>query len=131
MTIGTTESQQFPIYRGQIYFVNLDPVVRREIGGGKSRPVVVVSINDLNLKDLVVTVVPGTSAKRPTRFRSVVEVTPSTENGLSVPTHFQAHQVRSLDHSRFPHRPAGTVARQDLARLERALAYTLGISLAP
>ena len=52
-----------PIERGQVFFVDLDPVMGREIGGQKVRPVVVLSINDINSKPLVVTVVPGTKLR--------------------------------------------------------------------
>ncbi len=34
------------IQRGEVYFVHLDPVFGREVGGYKTRPVIVVSIDD-------------------------------------------------------------------------------------
>ena len=83
----------------------------REIGGDKRRPVAVLSINDLNRKPLVVTVVPGTSAAKPHAFRNVVFVAPSPTNVLSLHTNFQCHQIRAIDHGRFPSRPAGRLAR--------------------
>jgi mRNA-degrading endonuclease toxin of MazEF toxin-antitoxin module len=43
------------IKRGQIYFVNLDPVQRREQAG--KRPVLVLSIDEINDLPLVVTVI--------------------------------------------------------------------------
>lgn len=46
------------IQRGQIYFVNLNPVEGREQAG--QRPVLVLSINAINILPLVVTVVVGT-----------------------------------------------------------------------
>src|SRR5208337_4908477 len=71
------------IERGQLSFVFLDPVFGKEIGGYKTRPVVVISINDLNTKGLPVLVVPGTSAERkPDHFKNVVRVEPTRENGL-------------------------------------------------
>ncbi len=44
--------------RGEIYFVNLNPVVGREQAG--TRPVLVISIDAINNLPLVVTVVVGT-----------------------------------------------------------------------
>ena len=41
-----------PIQRGEIYFVNLNPVKGREQAG--RRPVLVLSINDINKLPLVV-----------------------------------------------------------------------------
>ena len=62
-----------PIKRGQIDYVDLDPVLGHEIGGSKPRPVVVLSINDINNKPLTVPVVPGTSDKgQATHFRNIV-----------------------------------------------------------
>ena len=46
------------VQRGEIYFVNLDPVLGREQAG--QRPVLVLSIDTLNRAPLVVTVVVGT-----------------------------------------------------------------------
>jgi mRNA interferase MazF len=117
-----------PIERGEIYFVELDPVVGREIGGQKARPVVVLSINDINIKPLVVTVVPGTkAAEKVTTYRNVVLVVPSQGNGLALPTIFYCHQLRAIDHTRFPPRPAGRLSSSDLVRLEEAVKFCLGL----
>jgi mRNA interferase MazF len=84
------------ISRGQIYFVELGPVRGREIDD-KRRPVLVLSINDLNSKPLVVTVVPGTkAANKSTHFRNVVLVAPTTTNGLLCETVFQCHQIKAV-----------------------------------
>jgi hypothetical protein len=42
------------IARGERYFVYLDPAFGHELGGYKTRPVVVVSINDIHRKTGVV-----------------------------------------------------------------------------
>ena len=49
------------IERGQIYFVNLNPIQGKEQAG--TRPVLVLSINSINNLPLVVTVVVGTKGK--------------------------------------------------------------------
>ena len=116
-----------PVSRGEVYYVDLDPVVGREIAGGKRRPVVVLSINDLNRKPLVVAVVPGTSTTKRHQFRNVVTVAPSATNGLSCDTNFQCHQIRALDHSRFRSPPAGRLAPADLAKVEGATKFCLGL----
>jgi len=48
-----------PIQRGEIYFVNLNPVEGREQAG--NRPVLILSRDAINRLPLVVTVVVGTS----------------------------------------------------------------------
>lgn len=116
------------IERGQVYFVELDPVVGREIGGNKRRPVAVLSINDLNRKPLVVTVVPGTKASgKPAHHRNSVLIDPTAENGLTMATIFQCHQVRALDQSRFTSPPVGRLSAAEMKRIEKAVKYSLGL----
>jgi len=61
------------IHRGEIYFVNLNPVKGREQAG--QRPVLVLSVDAINNLPLVVTVVVGTNegieseGKCPKNFR--------------------------------------------------------------
>ena len=117
------------IYRGEIYFVSLDPVRGREMGGGKTRPVAVVSINDLNRKDLVVVVVPGTKQDGTKRsaYLNVVEVPRTAQNGLKFDTIFHCHQVRAIDKNRFSTPAIGRLSNKDLRSLEEAVRYTLGL----
>jgi mRNA interferase MazF len=116
------------IQRGQIYFVYLDPTFGHELGGSKTRPVVVLSINDVNDKPVAVTIVPGTSDKgQQGNFRNVVRVEPRPQNGLPTPTLFQCNQVRALDKGRFVGKLIGWLADDDMRRIEKSLKYTLGI----
>jgi len=127
MPIFVLENTSMAIWRGEIYFVNLGPVIGREIDQ-KRRPVVVLSINDLNSKDLVVTVVPGTKAgKKPVHFKNVVLVPSTPTNGLSSDTIFQCHQLRALDHSRFSSSASGTLTLQELTQIEDAVRFSLGL----
>lgn len=115
-----------PLLRGEVYYVTLAPKVGREIDD-KRRPVAVLSINDMNRKPLVVAVVPGTSTTMPHSYRNVVAVQPTFANGLSEVTSFQCHQIRAIDHSRFPPRPAGRLSAGDLAKIEDAVRFALGL----
>jgi mRNA interferase MazF len=54
-----------PIQRGDVYYVNLNPVEGREQAG--QRPVLVLSIDAINRLPLVVTVVVGTQGENITR----------------------------------------------------------------
>jgi mRNA interferase MazF len=88
------------IQRGQIYFVNLNPVEGREQAG--TRPVLILSIDALNDLPLVVTVIVGTKGTNiKQNYPTNVRVYPE-ESGLSVETVFLCFQVRSLDKGRFP-----------------------------
>jgi mRNA interferase MazF len=116
------------VERGEVYYVSLDPVFGREMGGNKTRPVAVLSINDINRKPLVVTIVPGTSAgSKPVHFRNVVLVIPTPTNGLTVSTIFQCHQIRAIDHGRFTSRAVGRLSSEDLGLLEEAAKFSLGL----
>lgn len=113
------------IQRGQIYFVNLNPVTGREQAG--NRPVLVLSIDKINRLPLVVTVVIGTKGTNIGRdFRSNVRVSPE-ESGLPMETVFLCFQVRSLDKGRFPAEPAGQLSEAKMLQVEAAVRYCLGL----
>lgn len=91
--------------RGQIYFVNLNPVKGREQAG--ERPVLILSIDAINRLPLVVTVVVVTKGANLQRnYPTNVRVAPD-ESGLLMETVFMGFQVRSLDATRFLGNPVG------------------------
>mgnify|MGYP003396072142 CR=1 FL=1 len=109
--------------RGEIYFVNLNPVQGREQSG--QRPVLVISSNSINRLPLVVTVVVGTKGTNITRdYPTNVRVSVA-DSGLPIETVFLCFQMRSLDPSRFPSTPAGKVSGKVLQQIENALRHCL------
>jgi mRNA interferase MazF len=95
------------IQRGEIYFVNLNPVQGREQAG--QRPVLVLSIDAINRLPLVVTVIVGTKGDNvPRDYPTNVRISPS-ESGLPMETVFLCFQIRSLDPKRFLSPAAGRV----------------------
>jgi mRNA interferase MazF len=113
------------VQRGEIYFVDLNPVQGREQAG--TRPVCVLSIDDINQLPLVVTVVIGTkSANIPRDYTTNVRV-PQSESGLPEETVFLCFQIRSLDPKRFPAQPAGQLSQAMLAKVEETVRYCLGL----
>jgi len=113
------------IQRGEIYFVNLNPVQGREQAG--QRPVLVLSIDAINQLPLVVTVVVGTKGENvPRDYPTNVRVA-SADSGLPMETVFLGFQIRSLDSSRFPATPAGRISGQVIEDVERAVRYCLGL----
>ena len=113
------------ILRGDIYFVNLNPVHGREQAG--QRPVLVLSVNALNRLPLVVTVIVGTNgAHLPHDYPTNVRVTPEV-SGLPMETVFLCFQIRSLDAHRFPAHPAGRLTGYPLEQVEQAVRYCLGL----
>jgi mRNA interferase MazF len=87
-----------PVVRGEIYYAGLNPVTGREQAG--SRPVLIVSADEINAQPLVVAVVVGTRGERVKRdFPINVRVTPE-ESGLPEETVFLCFQIRAIDRSR-------------------------------
>lgn len=114
--------------RGEIFYCYLDPVFGREMGGYKTRPVVVLSINDINRKLSVATVVPGTSADgKPSHYPNIVVVAPSAGNGLAKETIFMCHQIRAIDMGRLTSKRVGLLSAADLRRVEEAVRLSLGL----
>lgn len=113
------------VQRGEIYFVNLNPVQGREQAG--QRPVLVLSIDTINQAPLVVTVVVGTIGANVARdYRTNVRVSPA-ESGLPIETVFLCFQFRSLDAVRFPAQPAGQLTDDALRQVEQTVRYCLGL----
>lgn len=113
------------IRRGEIYFVDLDPIKGREQSG--RRPVLVLSVDAINNLPLVVTVIVGTKGENVKRdYPTNVRVS-ADESGLAMETVFLGFQIRSIDPKRFPGQPAGTIAANTLERVEDAVRRCLGL----
>lgn len=113
------------LQRGEIYFVDLNPVQGREQAG--RRPVLILSIDSINKLPLVVTVVVGTKGENvPRDFPTNVRVS-AAESGLPMETVFLCFQIRSLDPNRFPAIPAGKVNDAALQKIENAVRRCLGL----
>ncbi|MCP5517248.1 MAG: type II toxin-antitoxin system PemK/MazF family toxin [Verrucomicrobiales bacterium] len=113
------------VQRGEIYFVDLNPVQGREQAGW--RPVLVLSVDAINRLPLVVTVVVGTkganvSEDYPTNIR-----VSAVDSGLPMETVFLGFQLRSIDRRRFLGPPAGKVPPGVLEQVEAAVRRCLGL----
>ena len=113
------------IKRGEIYFVNLNPVKGREQAG--KRPVLVLSIDTINQLPLVVTVIVGTKGENISQdYPTNVRVT-AAESGLPLETVFLCFQIRSLDSTRFATKLAGCLTEDKMNEIEVAVRYCLGL----
>ena len=113
------------IQRGEIYFVDLNPVTGREQAG--RRPVLVVSSDKINRLPLVVTVVVGTKGDNMPRDYDTNVRVPAAVTGLSAETVFLCFQIRSLDPSRFTGPPAGNLPSAWLQQIENRIRFCLGL----
>ena len=106
-----------PPRRGDVYWVNLDPVVGTEIR--KTRPAVIVSNDSCNRFSTRVVAMPLTSnvdSLYPGEARVAVQGRAARALG---------DQIRSLDRRRLGKR-VGTLTPLEMARIDEALAVTLG-----
>lgn len=116
--------------RGQIWMADLGSPVGNELGFEYT--VVIVSNTELiNARTCHLICVPGTS----TRFENTItkkvfilhlEVTGSSQNGLSRPTYFMSEQVRTLSCIRF-RRMMGDLEKYLLYELEERLCLAMDL----
>jgi mRNA interferase MazF len=107
-------------HRGDVYWVNLDPVVGTEIR--KTRPAVIVSNDSCNRYGTRVVVLPITS--------NVDSLYPG-EAILDVkgkPGRALGDQIRSIDKSRLKAR-VGHLTVEEMSRVDEALAITLDLPI--
>lgn len=110
------------INQGEIWTINLDPVVGNEIG--KSRPCVVVSHNEAGKLNLRI-IVPITGWKP--HYKSVPWMTyidASSSNGLSKESSADAFQTKSVSVDRFTQK-LGDITPEQLSKIHTAIVKTL------
>jgi mRNA interferase MazF len=112
--------------RGEIYFVDLGP--RRGREPAFPHPVLVLSINMINNLPLVITVIPGTSAKPGAKNYPLTNVlVPAAESGLPKDTVFKCFQITVVDKARFVEPPAGRISSSFLKQVEDQISFVLGL----
>lgn len=115
-------NKEFPRY-GDIYEVNLDPVIGAETG--KRRPALVVS-NDINNEFAqTVTVLPITSQPAKKQYPFEVLILKGVA-GLTVDSRIKANQVRTVDKRRLVSF-VGSLPSEYLPQVEKALKIHLNI----
>jgi len=108
--------------RGDVYWVDLDPVVGSEIR--KTRPAVVVSNDSCNRYGTRVVVLPVTSnVDSLYPGEAMVEIKGKRGRALG-------DQIRSIDKSRLRAR-AGRLTVEEMSRIDEALAITLDLLVPP
>ncbi len=110
--------------RGEIWLVQLDPTIDREIN--KTRPALIVNDDAIGVLPLKV-IVPITDWKAVFATRPwMVLIEPTTDNGLIKPSGIDTFQVRSLAESRLIRR-LGQADAETMANVITALSAVLGI----
>ncbi len=106
--------------RGDVYWVNLDPVVGTDIR--KTRPAVIVSNDSCNRYGTRVVVLPITS-NVDTLYPGDALVEVKGKRGRAL-----GDQIRSIDKKRLKAR-VSTLTADEMARIDEALAITLALQL--
>jgi mRNA interferase MazF len=109
--------------RGEVYFVDLDPVVGSEQGG--RRPVLIIQNDVNNQYSSVVIVAAITSA--PTRKAYPVDVViTSSASGLIKGSRVLLNQIKTIDKQRLG-RFVGRLDATDMAQVDQAVMISLGL----
>ncbi|MFZ2450338.1 MAG: type II toxin-antitoxin system PemK/MazF family toxin [Methylovulum miyakonense] len=113
-------------YRWQIYLVNLDPTVGSE--QGKTRPVLVISDDDINAILPVMNILPITSYKQGRSIYPNEVFVNTTESGLDKDSIILCHQIRTIDKKRLIKR-IGQIQQDHIKEdIVEALSFQLGLS---
>lgn len=108
--------------RGEVWIVNLDPVVGHEQAG--QRPALIISVDEFNeMKGDDVFVVPISSKYRAVRSRVAVK---SPEGGLVHDSYILCEKMRSISQARL-RKHLGRVSDDTLSRVGEILSLILGL----
>lgn len=114
------------IYKGDIYYDDLTPVIGCEQGG--IRPVLIIQNNIGNLYSPTVIAAAITSRTGKQYLPTHIELDES-QNGLRQNSLVLLEQVRTIDRSRL-REYIGALTNQQLAQVDNALAVSFGLELA-
>jgi mRNA interferase MazF len=109
--------------RGEVYLVNFDPTVGREIR--KTRPAIVIQNNTSN-RHSDITIVAAISSKFGPKLYPTEVLIKAGEGGIQIDSVILLNQIRSIDHQRMIKR-LGRVAETTIRRTDRAIAISLGL----
>lgn len=111
--------------RWSIYLVNLDPTVGSE--QGKTRPVLVISDDDINAILPVINILPITSHKQGRKIYPNEVLLKKGQSGLDKDSLLLCYQIRTIDKKRLI-KKLGEVKNEDVrTEIIDALSFQLGL----
>ena len=114
-----------PLLRGDVYLINLDPVVGKETG--KARPAVIIQ-NDVGNKFSPVTIIaPITSVKAITVPLPVMVHLEKTEAGLNEESYVDCGQIRTIDKTERLITKFGSLTKLKMHEIDKALKISLSL----
>jgi len=114
-----------PLLRGDVYLVNLDPIVGKEIG--KARPAVIIQ-NDIGNKFSPVTIIaPITSAKEITKPLPIMISIKKGEGGLIEESYVDCGQIRTVDKDKRLISKFGSLNKTKMLEVDKAIKISLAL----
>jgi len=114
-----------PLLRGDVYLVNLDPIVGKEIG--KARPSVIIQ-NDIGNKFSPVTIIaPISSIKEITKPLPIMIFLKKGEAGLSEDSYVDCGQIRTVDKDQRLITKFGTLDTSKMLEVDKAIKVSLAL----
>jgi mRNA interferase MazF len=114
-----------PLLRGDVYLVNLDPIVGKEIG--KARPAVIIQ-NDTGNKFSPVTIIaPISSVKEITKPLPIMIILGKGEGGLNEESFVDCGQIRTLDKDKRLITKFGSLSKSKMNEIDKALKISLSL----
>ena len=114
------------VKRWSIYRANLDPVIGSE--QGKSRPVLVISDDEINNLLNIVNVIPITTRKQHRQVYPNEVLLPANSFGLSNESIVLCHQIRTIDKQRLSMMYGVIIDTKKQVEIIEALCFQLGIN---
>ncbi|MEW6654606.1 MAG: type II toxin-antitoxin system PemK/MazF family toxin [Bacteroidota bacterium] len=114
-----------PLIRGDVYLVNLDPIVGKEIG--KARPAVIIQ-NDIGNKFSPVTIIaPISCVKEITKPLPIMISLEKGEGGLSEESYVDCGQIRTIDKDKRLITKFGSLSKSKMNEIDKALRISLSL----
>jgi mRNA interferase MazF len=114
-----------PLLRGDVYLVNLDPIVGKEIG--KARPAVIIQ-NDIGNKFSPVTIIaPISSVKEITKPLPIMIFLEKGEGGLNEESYVDCGQIRTIDKDKRLITKFGSFSKSKMNEIDKALKISLSL----
>jgi mRNA interferase MazF len=114
-----------PLLRGDVYEVNLDPIVGSEIG--KRRPAVIIQNDIGNANSATTIIAPISSVKPGTKFFPIMVLVPRGSGALPHESFVHCGQVRTVDKNARLCNKLGHLTAQQMAAVNKALKISLGL----
>lgn len=116
-----------PLLRGDVYLVNLDPIVGKEVG--KARPAVIIQ-NDIGNKFSPVTIIaPISSVKEITKPLPIMIFLEKGEGGLPEDSYVDCGQIRTVDKEQRLLKKFGALEKSKMLEVDKALKISLSLSV--